>query len=252
LAKNAGNCRVFNKAFALATGDFIIDFACDDVMTADKVSHQISFFQTLDHGFGVVFTDALYIDSKGQTIRRHYEYLFRKGLLNKIPQGDVYADVLSTYFIASPTMMVRTEVLQTLNGYDESLSYEDFDFWVRSARNFRYAYLDEVTMKIRRNKKSMSTGWYKQGDKQLYSTYLVCKKALELNRSKEDKHALVKRLQFEIRQSVFSENYNEAVLFYDLLKTMRSPDLFSTSFILLNKLRLPLAFLRNLYHRIRY
>jgi glycosyltransferase involved in cell wall biosynthesis len=249
---NAGNCHAFNIGLAKAKGEYIIDFATDDIMLADKISQQVSLFHTLDKSYGVIFTDAAFVNEDGHHIRNHYDYLFRKKLLHKIPQGDVYADVLSTYFIASPTMMVRKIVFDQLQGYDENLSYEDFDFWVRSSRIFKYAYLDEITTKIRLSKKSMSRGWYKRGDTQLYSTWLVCKKAMLLNRTEAEKVALVKRLKYEIRQSVFSENHKEAKLFYDLLKETSNPGLTYNLLIVLNKLKLPLSFLRRLYHKLRF
>ena len=252
LKQNLGNCAAFNRGLALASGDFVIDFATDDVMMPNKVQQQVEYFADLDRSYGVVFTDALYIDAYGEPLRKHYEYLFRRGLLKSIPQGDVYRDVLSTYFIASPTMMIRREVLEKLNGYDENLSYEDFDFWVRASRTYKFGFLNEVTTRIRINKNSMSTGWYRQGDEQLYSTYLVCRKAVALNRSEPDKRALEKRLRFEIRQSVFTENREHAKLFYGLLTEIGSKNFLTDSFILLNKLKLPLSFLRNIYHKIRY
>jgi hypothetical protein len=218
----------------------------------DKIEHQINFFNTLDSSYGVVFTDALYINEHNEPVRMHYESLFRKGLLKRIPQGDVYADILSTYFIASPTMMSRKAVFDSLGGYDENLAYEDFDFWVRSARNFKYAFLDEVTTKIRISQRSLSTGWYKAGDAQLHSTWLVCKKALHLNRTPEEHRALVKRLKFEIRQSVFSENHREAELFCELLRETGSNAFGYKILTGLNKLKLPLRALRLAYHRIRY
>jgi hypothetical protein len=172
--------------------------------------------------------------------------------LKQIPQGNDYADILSNYFIASPTMMIRKSVLDELNGYDETLSYEDFDFWVRASRNHKFAFLNEVTTKIRRNISSMSSGWYRKGDTQLRSTYLVCKKALQLNRTKKEQDALVKRLRFEIRQSVFSENHEEAKLFYRLLTEMRRSNFVYSSLMMLNSMKLPLAWIRNAYHKIRY
>ncbi len=87
-----------------------------------------------------------------------------KSLISHIPQGDVYRDMLTTYFIPGPTMMIRREVFAALGGYDESLSYEDFDFWVRSSRIYRYAFLNERLTSIRKLKSSMSTGWYVPGD----------------------------------------------------------------------------------------
>lgn len=132
LTHNVGNCKAFNSAFKLAKGKFIIDFATDDVMMPDRIEKQVLYFEQSDQHVGVVFTDATYIDEAGKFIRNHFPYLLKKKLITHIPQGDVYRDVLSTYFIPGPTMMVRREVLDFLGGYDEELTYEDFDFWVRS------------------------------------------------------------------------------------------------------------------------
>lgn len=250
--RNEGNCKAFNKAFKHAKGDFIIDFAADDVMMPNRIERQVHLFQSLDDSYGVVFTDAEYIDGEGTFLRRHYEHLFKKRLLKQIPVGNVYRDVLSRYFIASPTMMVKREVLEELNGYDESLSYEDFDFWVRSSRHWNYGLLNESLTKIRRTGKSMSAGWYTPGDKQLHSTYLVCRKAMLLSRDEGDKQALQKRVRYELRQSVFSGNNNEATMFYGLLTELNSVTLSDRILNLLNKLKLPLSGIRLLYHTFRF
>lgn len=252
LPENVGNCAAFNRGLALAKGEFIIDLAADDVFMPERIERQVEFFSTLDASYGVVFTDAIYIDERGKFLREHYAYLFWKKLLKAIPEGDVYRHVLSRYFICSPTMMVRKQVMDELHGYDETLSYEDFDFWVRSSRNYRYAYLDRKLTKVRRSARSMSTGWYRQGDRQLHSTYLVCKKALLLNRTEEDHRALALRLKYELRQSVFSENRAEADQFYIFLRETGRSGVVDRLLWLLNKFRLPLSYLRHWYHRIKY
>lgn len=249
---NLGNCKAFNEAFKLAKGQFIIDFATDDVMMPNRIEKQINFFKRLDSSVGVVYTDAQYINENGQFIRNHFEYLFEKELITHIPMGDVYRDVLTTYFIPGPTMMIRREVFEALNGYDESLSYEDFDFWVRSSRMYRYAFLNEHLTSIRKLKSSMSTGWYVPGDKQLHSTYLICRKAQLLNRDAEDRQALITRLRYEYRQSVSSGNHSEADLFYGFLKEMKGVTLAERGLRLLDKVRIPLGPLRKVYHRIKY
>lgn len=252
LDKNIGNCSAFNKSLPHSKGDFIIDFATDDVMLPHRIEQQVKHFSSLDKSYGVVFTDSNYIDEQGHYLRSHYDYLKRKGLLHKVPEGDVYQSVISTYFISSPTMISRKEVFDSLGGYDEQLSYEDFDFWIRSARNFRYSFLNEVTTNVRISNRSMSRQAYRQGDKQLHSTYLVCRKIQALNRTEDENKALAIRLKFEIRQAVFSENYKEAQLFYNLLTEIGRQDISSYLFILLNKLKLPLAGIRRLYHKLRY
>lgn len=250
--KNRGNCAAFNEAYKKVTGDFIIDFAADDVMMPQRIEKQVDFFHQLDSSYGVIFTDAEYIDGDGKFIRNHYKYLFDKKLVTKVPVGDVYRDVLTTYFIASPTMMVRREVLDKIGGYDEELVYEDFDFWVRSSRIFKYAFLNESLTKIRRTGHSMSSGWYRVGDRQLYSTYLVCRKAMRLNRDEDDVNALLRRIRYELRQAVFSENHNEAKLFFAMLKEMKKVQLADRWLMRIDAFKLPLSRIREFYYSLRF
>lgn len=250
--KNQGNCRAFNVGLKRATGDFIIDFAADDVMEPTRVEEQTNFFKTLDESYGVIFTDAEYINKNGEFIRMHYDYLKKKKLISTIPEGDVYRDVVSRYFISSPTMMIKKEVLDFLGGYDESLTYEDFDFWVRSSRKYKYAFLNKSLTKVRRSKNSMSSGWYQPGDNQLHSTYLVCRKAMLLNRDEGDVLALLKRIRYEHRQSILSGNHNEGKLFFALLDELNRVTSGDQFLHFANRLRMPLAWLRRLYHLYRF
>lgn len=252
LKENVGNCKAFNRGLTVARGEFVIDLAADDVLWPDRVEKQVTCFQSLSPDYGVLFSDAEYIDEKGSFIRHHFKHLLKNGLITSIPEGDVYADVLSTYFIPSPTMMIRKRVLDALHGYDENLAYEDFDFWVRSSRICRYAFFNECLTKVRKRPNSMSSGWYRQGDRQLHSTYLVCRKAQKLNQNQHEVDALIRRVKFELRQSVFSKNANEAKLFFDLLSELKSPGIREKFLMALVHLPLPLPALRKWYHSLRY
>ena len=214
LPQNLGNCKAFNRGMALATGKYIIDFATDDVMLPQRIEQQVGYFETLSANYGVVFTEAEYIDKRGNHLYYHYQNKLKQWY--PPPTGDVYAQLLSTYFVAGPTMMIRKGVLDNMNGYDEGLAYEDFDFWVRSSRNYHYAYLDQCTTQVRKHATSMSVGWYQPDDPQLHSTYLVCLKAKELNRTKKEKRALAKRVRYELRQAIRGGLWKEAQLLLKL------------------------------------
>jgi glycosyltransferase involved in cell wall biosynthesis len=252
LEKNIGNCAAFNRGLAMAKGDYVVDFATDDVFLPQRIEKQVALFETLNPTYGVVFTDAEYIDEQGRPLGKHYDYLFSKGLLDRVPQGDVYTDVLRRYFICSPTMIVRRKVMDELRGYDETLAYEDFDFWLRSSRLYRYAFLNEALTRVRRGHKSMSTNLYARGDKQLYSTFRVCRKAVILNYTEADKDALVWRIRYEFRQAVLAGCHREAKLFYELLCNVHSPEVEDLLFRLMNIFRLPLRTLRRIYHAVRF
>lgn len=203
LAENSGNCKAFNAALRLAEGEYIIDLAADDILLPDRVSKGVEALTRRGEKFGVHFSDAEWISEKGQTLYRHSERFPHE----TIPQGDIYKDLIARFFICSPTMMFRRNVIESLEGYDESLAYEDFDFWIRSSRNFLYAYSPEVLVKKRMVRDSMSAKQFRIFSPQLESTFRVCKKIMVLNRSRDEQKALSKRILYELRVSLQLLNF---------------------------------------------
>lgn len=252
LKENLGLCAAFNRGLALTKGDFITDFAADDVMLPQRMERLVNHFSNLDESYGVVFSDAVYIDTEGRNLRTHTEHLMKKNLISGVPVGWVFRDVLRRYFISAPSMLVRKKVFEKLNGYDENLAYEDFDFWVRSSREFKYAYLHEVLTKVRVVSGSMSSKLYEPGDEQLHSTFLVCKKALGLCRDQEDKKILLQRVRYEFRQAIFSENKREAKLFAELEAEMEAHGWQFYFFHFLSSIPLPWTWFRKTYQHLFY
>ena len=215
---NQGYCKAFNQGWKRAKGKYIIDLAGDDLLYEERIQQQVALFEKSQEQIGVVFSDAHYIDPQGKVLGAHFSGKSPRIKLGKVPEGDLYRILLSRYLIPTPTMMMRQSVLEELGGYDETLAYEDFDFWVRSARRYHYAYLPQCTTAIRVSTGSLSSRLYGPQDRQLHSTYLVCEKAKALNRDQQDQEALGQRLQYEMRQAVFNGNFEEALNFYRLLK----------------------------------
>src|SRR6266850_6384990 len=158
LLQNVGNCRAFNKGFALSTGAFIIDLAADDVLKPSRMTVGVDAFASLGPDYGVHFSDAELIDESGNRIGYHSDRFPHAS----IPQGDIYKHLISRYFINSPSMMIRRSVLERLGGYDESLAYEDFDFWMRSSREWKFCYTAEALVKKRMLKDSMSKDQFRR------------------------------------------------------------------------------------------
>jgi glycosyltransferase involved in cell wall biosynthesis len=203
LPENVGNCRAFNQAFRQSQGEFIIDFATDDVLLPDRVTRQVQAFQKLDASYGVVYSNAELLDEAGQLLGLHHRPDPATGRLHPRPaSGHVFADVLARYFISTPTMLMRRACLAALGGYDEALAYEDFDFWVRASREWHFFYLDEVTTRKRKHPSSLSTRAYRRHDPFLLSTLRVCEKALALCRTPAEWAALGRRLRWELAQAL--------------------------------------------------
>jgi glycosyltransferase involved in cell wall biosynthesis len=245
-SENIGICRAFNQGLKLAKGRYIIDLSADDLLHRERIARQVAGFERLAGDYAVVFSNAAYIDEKSQLTGYHYPISQTGQATIDVPSGWVFKEILASYFVSTPTMMMRKDVLESLGGYDESLSYEDFDFWVRTARNYRYHYQDEVLTSKRIVRKSLSTQFTDRESSLLSSTLKVCYKAFDQCQSSEEYHALAGRIRWFIRQCFYAEQFKLAFQFKDLLEFMEKPD-FQTALILrLCKWQVPV---NNLYRR---
>lgn len=244
LKENRGNCAAFNQALRRTTGKYIIDLAADDVLMPGRVEQQVFAFEQLGEDFGVVFSDVLLLNEQSGGIRTFYRRNAEGELLQQVPEGDVYRHLLARQYISSPAMMMRKSMLEELDGYDESLSYEDYDLWVRSSRKYRYHFIDAVLTGKRLVQHSSRWQFYrKRGNRHLPSTLKVCHKARQLNRTPEEDAALAVSVRYHLRLSVFTGNKEMAEAFYQLLQKIDRPALADQMLWLLAKLDLPLHFL---------
>ncbi len=217
LPQQQGMCRAFNQGLALAKGGFVVDLAADDLLLPSRVSRQVDTFARLGESFGVVYTNAMLVTPAGQPLRTFYPEDKKKRTFHP-PSGWLYSQLVGMNFICTPTMMSRMEVYEQLGGYDENLTYEDYDFWVRSGRLCQYHYLDEVLTHKRVVPGSASTYWLKPGFKgHLVSTLAVCRKALALNRDPADFASLAVSLRYHARLALFTHQFGLVPAFQELL-----------------------------------
>jgi glycosyltransferase involved in cell wall biosynthesis len=254
--KNQGNCASFNEALSLADGKYIVDFALDDVMLANRLERQVDFFEKLSTKVGLIFSNAQIINEKGEFLKYHYP-IDRQGRAKvKVPQENFFRAVLEKYFICPPTMMFRKSMLEELGGYDESLAYEDFDMWIRASQNYDFAYLDEVTTLYRKHQNSLSQRFYqKKQNVLLQSTLKVLEKAYVYCKTEADFQALARNARYHLRQCYFSENFELLEQYANFLKNknlLRYKNCFTIIIQYLAEKKINLSWLYQMYYRFRY
>ncbi len=242
LPVNQGNCAAFNHAFRHSQGEFIIDLATDDLLYPERIAQQITAFQSLSKGYGVVFSDVEYIDASGSFLKTHYRRDRSGKLSENVPSGDLFARLLrSGGFISVASQMTRRSVLEKLGGFDENLAYEDYDFWVRSSRTYHYFFQDAILTKKRVLQNSLGQQFYHpRTEKMLRSTLIVCRKGQALIQNEEEKEALLSSVRYHLRQSVLTENFAVAQDFSALRKTLTSPSIQDFFWETLAKQKVPL------------
>jgi glycosyltransferase involved in cell wall biosynthesis len=156
--KNQGLCRSLNRALSQAQGKYISGIAADDAWLPGKLLTQVEMLEQLPASVGVVYSDAFQMDEQGRVLPERFIEAHRS--FSTMPTGNLQALLWGGNFIPPMTTLVRRECYQAVGLFDESLYYEDWDMWLRIARQFEFAYSEHVSAKYRLVSTSMIRSQY--------------------------------------------------------------------------------------------
>lgn len=209
-SKNMGNNLSFNQVLPLVKGDYVIDFATDDVLFEDTIASQIEAFHQ-NPSAALVFGNAELVDEKGKHLSYHFHTNSAQKVLDTSLHKTNYISLLKGgNCMCSVSAMMKKSVVDTLKGYDESLFYEDLDFWFRLSKQYSITFIDQPLVQKRVINTSQSTFFYKKNEyakKINASTYKILRKAYVMNTSVEEHQALLKRVHFEMVHNLKLKNY---------------------------------------------
>ncbi|PVX44961.1 hypothetical protein C8C85_0721 [Flavobacterium sp. 103] len=201
---NLGNTKSFNKALKLAKGKYIIDLAADDLLLPNCVALQIDAFKNSCYkNLGVVYGNVELISENGTFVSYYFPVNEQKKVIENRITGDIYQSVLSGgNSICSVSAMIKKTAIDHLQGYDETLAYEDLDFWIRASRQYEFDFINEPLVQKRIVANSLGSDFFKKKDSRAkkinHSTYLILKKAITINQTRAEDLAIQKRVNHEI------------------------------------------------------
>jgi len=211
---NLGLTKSFNHAMQLAKGQYFIDLAADDVLLPDCIEIQLQAFKTSQlNNLAIVYGNAELISENGTHIAYYFDVDSQNKTIEKRPSGAIYEEVISTKtVICSVSSMVKKLVFDELKGYDENLSYEDLDFWIRTSRNHNIEFMDVILVQKRMLPNSLHASFFKPNNKHGCSTNLILRKAFKLNQNKIENKILLSRINLEIKIALKTRNYYLALM----------------------------------------
>jgi hypothetical protein len=112
--------------------------ATDDTWLTDKIARQVAIMESMLEKIGILYSDAYQMDENGLHLPDMFIASHRK--FNSVPEGDLRERLIYSNFIPAMTTLIRRTVYERVGLYDESLAYEDWDFWLRAANHFHFAY----------------------------------------------------------------------------------------------------------------
>ena len=217
LSTNHGNCRAFNIGLASSTGKYVLDLATDDVLLEGGLQYQVACMENAAATPGFCYANALFINEKGDELGLFTE---AKGLNH--PSGHIYTQIIAGNFICPPTVLFNTTLLKEEGGYDENLTFEDLDIWLRLSRKHPVVVSNAVVIKWRRHQHSLSFQKYRaNASKHLVSVQLLLQKLNQLNQNHADWQATAKLCAYYMRFAVYTNNKNAARQLFKYLKLRR-------------------------------
>ena len=152
---NLGLTKTCNVILNQANGKYLQLFDQDDIMLPEKIEHDVAVFEELNDKVALIYSKMKLIDENGKLMEQ--EYNERIGF-DGVHPGDAFGHLIKNNFIPAPTVMLRTEYVKITGGYDESILFNDWDMWLKVARDFEISFTDVTNVRYRIHSQSMMAG----------------------------------------------------------------------------------------------
>lgn len=213
-------CQLFNELLTQANGEYVVDLSGDDFLYPQHLSFSVGRLKEEPEAV-FSFSDATISDEDGFQ-NNFYIGKEMSGLRDKLLGRDFYQKLIRRSFICAPTVIFKTKILKIEGGYDETLSYEDFDIQLRLTSKYQVVFSDHIGVLKRKHSQSLSAKQYQSyNSTMLPSTLKVCQKIREMNSSEKEDEALGERILFELKHALWSANFPVAEGFAKMADEMR-------------------------------
>jgi glycosyltransferase involved in cell wall biosynthesis len=206
---NLGITKSFNNAMTFAKGSYFIDLAADDVLLQNCVASQWKTFNNSSYkNLAIVYGNAELISENESHLSYYFDVDKDFKMISKKKSGNLYSEIISmNTIICSVSALYKKSVFDLLGGYDETLDYEDFDYWIRVSRNYDIEFVDEILVQKRILTTSLHSSFLKNHSRIGDSTFRILKNSYNLNTSKKE-HAILKGRVFqEIKSAIKTVNF---------------------------------------------
>lgn len=136
--RNVGLCKTLNEALACARAPYISMVATDDSWEPDKLARQLAVIEECKNEVAMVYSDAFQMNENGERMEK--SFLEAHGIDGDPPRGNVFSRLADGNFVPAMATLIRREALYAVGGYDEDLTYEDFDMWLRLANRYHFEF----------------------------------------------------------------------------------------------------------------
>ena len=199
--KNMNGSAARNSGFRKSTGDYIMFLDDDDEFYPEKIKEQVRFLEEHDETWGACYTK--YVDVNDKAV-------VAKGVECK--QGNLLINELARnlFVHAGSNLMVRRNVVEELNGFDESfLRNQDVEFLVRILKKYKLGFVDVLGLAVHVHPRKYKISYY-----ELTKQYLERFDSDIMSLDENDRVAVLKMIGLQLVRNAFqNRDFSSAVQF---------------------------------------
>lgn len=148
---NEGVSKTINLGIEKSTGEYICIIASDDIMMSDRISIQVEYM--IKKNSRVSCGNSYII--RGCSITN--ELVITDVLKENYYKGSQFYKLIENYFISTPTIMLKKDVIDEFGTFNSKFSIEDWPYYVDIARKCNIDYIDEVLCAYRLHSSNSQT-----------------------------------------------------------------------------------------------
>lgn len=150
--KNIGLCKTCNEIIKHAKGFYLQIFGQDDIMKHRKISEDVAFFQKHNNIPAFIFSNVELINEEGKLTGGNY---YDRINFKDDPSKTVFEKLITQNFIPAPTVLMRTDVVKKLNGFNPEFLYEDWQMWLKLSKDYEAIKHDVCNVQYRIHSESL-------------------------------------------------------------------------------------------------
>lgn len=155
--ENKGLTKTLNELIDRSTGDYILLLGSDDYLINNTIQDRVSILESNKDKL-MLISDAIVIDSDGKKIYESGNFNLQHGnKQNYLSDRGLKKEIVKNWSVVGPVVMMDRKLFDLIGNYDESLYFEDWDFYLRAVSKNLVIYFDQQVSAYRLHNSNMST-----------------------------------------------------------------------------------------------
>ncbi|WP_275891105.1 glycosyltransferase family 2 protein [Microbacterium hominis] len=188
--RNYGLCATLNQGMSEISSDFVLTLYGDDWLEPTRIERQVPVLESASEDVCMVVGNMREVDRRGIPIVDH-DYSDRIAPLQTMSGAERLASLVSENVIPSPAVLLKADEVRRVGGYDESLTFDDYDMWLRLLKERTLLFEPDIVVNYRLLGSSLSRNPDRHGDFLLSEARMMFKH----RGTPETDHAMVPRLR---------------------------------------------------------